>query len=112
MVVFPRDNKVTVAGILRYNPVPVTLDSSLEELHHALKNQKWEDWEDTMRTNVSSVYFTVVAFLPLLGAAAKKGDGRGNVVITGSIGGLHNDRRVDNLHYQASKAYYIPFVKG
>lgn len=85
--------------------MPVTLDSSLEDLHHALKSQKPEDWDATMKTNVTSVYFTVVSFLPLLGAAAKKGDGRGSVVITGSIGGLHNDKRVENLHYQASKAY-------
>jgi len=87
--------------------LPMTLGSSLEDLYNSLRNQKHEDWEDTMRTNVSSVFFTVVSFLPLLGAAAKKGNGRGSVLITGSIGGMHHDKRVDNLHYQASKAYYL-----
>jgi NAD(P)-dependent dehydrogenase (short-subunit alcohol dehydrogenase family) len=86
--------------------MPVTLGSSLEDLYNSLRNQKPEDWEDTMKTNVSSVFFTVVSFLPLLGAAAKKGAGRGSVVITGSIGGIHHDKRLDILHYQASKAYY------
>lgn len=95
-----------IAGILRYNSLPVTLGSSLEDLYNSLRNQKHGDWEDTMRTNVSSVFFTVVSFLPLLGASARKGNGRGSVLITGSIGGMHHDKRVDNFHYQASKAYY------
>jgi hypothetical protein len=45
----------------------------------------------------------------LLGEAAKKGQGRGSVILTGSVGGIHWDNNVDILNYQASKAY-IPIL--
>lgn len=34
-------------------------------------NETFQDWEDTYRTDVSAVYFTTVAFLPLLQASIK-----------------------------------------
>jgi NAD(P)-dependent dehydrogenase (short-subunit alcohol dehydrogenase family) len=79
---------------------------SLSELYEALQSSPPEAWDDTMGTNVQSVYFTVTAFLPLLGEAAKKGQGRGSVVLTGSISGMHWDIGFDNLQYQVSKAYF------
>lgn len=94
-----------VAGILRSLATRARPGQSLEELHEALSSASYQDWDDTLKTNVQSVYFTVVAFLPLLGAAAKKGQGRGSVILTGSVGGMHWDNRVDTLDYQASKAY-------
>jgi len=77
----------------------------LEELHAALSSSDPQDWNDTLSTNVTAVYYTVVAFMPLLGKAAKRGQGRGSVVITGSVGGMHWDAYVDTHDYQASKAY-------
>jgi NAD(P)-dependent dehydrogenase (short-subunit alcohol dehydrogenase family) len=46
--------------------------------------------------------------MPLLAEAAKKGQGRGSVVLTGSVGGIHWAKEVDTLAYQASKAYVSP----
>lgn len=42
----------------------------------ALRSRLWDnedvdDWQDNYRTNVTAVYFTTVAFLPLLQAASK-----------------------------------------
>ena len=104
-MVIHRGITLIVAGILRSLATHARPGQSLEELHEALSSASYQDWDDTFRTNVQSVYFTVVAFLPLLGAAAKKGQGRGSVILTGSIGGMHWDNKVDALHYQASKAY-------
>ena len=77
---------------------------TIEELQAALASATVDSWEDTLKTNVQAVYYTVVSFLPLLAAAAKKGEGRGGVVLTGSVAGIHWDHSVDNLNYQASKA--------
>jgi NAD(P)-dependent dehydrogenase (short-subunit alcohol dehydrogenase family) len=84
----------------------------LEELHKALSSSSEEIWDETLKTNVSSVYFTVAAFVPLLGAAAKRGGGRGSVIITGSSAGFHWDRGFDSLAYQTSKAYVSLTLQG
>src|SRR5208282_1361191 len=95
---------------LRSNPIYARMGStSLEEMHKALSSSTDEIWEETFKTNVQSVYFTVVAFMPLLGEAARKGQGRGSVLLTGSIGGIHWSANIDNLAYQASKAYFTYF---
>lgn len=46
--------------------------------------------------------------MALLGEAAKKGQGRGSVVLAGSVAGIHWSSSIDNLAYQASKAYPVP----
>jgi len=96
----------TVAGVMQPNPVYARPGSSLSELYEALASSRREDWDDTFQTNVESVFYTVVSFIPLLGEAAKKGQGRGSVVITGSASGIHWDKGVDNLHYATSKAFF------
>jgi NAD(P)-dependent dehydrogenase (short-subunit alcohol dehydrogenase family) len=78
---------------------------SLQETYEALSSGSEQLWDDTLKTNVTSVYSTVVAFMPLLAEAAKKGQGRGSVVLTGSVAGIHWSNEVDTLAYQASKAY-------
>jgi NAD(P)-dependent dehydrogenase (short-subunit alcohol dehydrogenase family) len=76
----------------------------LEEVHQALMSSPLENWDATLKTNIESVYFTITAFIPLLGAAAKRGQGRGSVVVTGSVSGIHWDFGFDHLSYQVSKA--------
>jgi NAD(P)-dependent dehydrogenase (short-subunit alcohol dehydrogenase family) len=97
--------ELIVAGVLRHNEIRARPGQTLEELHIALSSSDPKDWNDTLSTNVTAVYYTIVAFMPLLGNAAKKGQGRGSVVITGSVGGLHWDKFVDTHDYGASKAY-------
>ena len=72
-----------------------------------MASSTYSDWEETLKTNVQAVYFTVVAFITLLGKGAERGQGRGSVILTGSVGGIHHDKNVENLSYQCSKAYAI-----
>jgi NAD(P)-dependent dehydrogenase (short-subunit alcohol dehydrogenase family) len=85
----------------------VQTGQSLQEFQEAMASSTYENWEETLKTNVQAVYFTVVAFITLLGQAAKKGEGRGSVILTGSVGGIHADKSVENLSYQSSKAYIL-----
>jgi NAD(P)-dependent dehydrogenase (short-subunit alcohol dehydrogenase family) len=94
-----------LAGILITNPIHVRDGQSLEEFQEAMASSAYSNWEATLKTNVQAVYFTVVAFITLLGKAAEKGEGRGSVILTGSVGGFHQDKGVENLSYQSSKAY-------
>lgn len=93
--------------MLNTNPIHVQPGQSLEEFQEAMASSTYDNWEETLKTNVQAVYFTVVAFITLLGKAAQKGEGRGSVILTGSVGGFHQDKGVENLSYQSSKAYAI-----
>jgi len=92
------------AGTVQPNPIATEPGQSLEEVHQALMSSPIANWDTVLKTNVESVYFTIAAFIPLLGKAAKRGQGRGSVVVTGSIGGIHWDIGFDHLSYQVSKA--------
>jgi len=56
------------------------------------QNETVEQWNETYSTDVTSVYFTTVAFLPLLQASMKpKGPGEkfsANVITTSSMSGI------------------------
>lgn len=56
------------------------------------QNESVEDWNETYSTDVTSVYFTTVAFLPLLQASMEpKGPGEkfsANVITTSSMSGI------------------------
>lgn len=55
-------------------PKGIPESSSATELQESLWNaESFEDWNAVMNTNVSAVYFTTIAFLPLLQAALKNG---------------------------------------
>ena len=92
---------------MKSNPIATKEGQSLDEVYEALMSSPQENWDATLKTNIESVYFTIAAFIPLLGAAAKQGQGRGSVVITGSIAGIHWDFGFDHLSYQVSKAYVV-----
>lgn len=76
-----------------------------------LKNESFEEWDSVWRTNVSGVFFTTVAFLPLL---EKGGDNsmnyRSGVVNITSISGMV---KISQSHfaYNASKAVAIHLTK-
>ncbi|PNS14895.1 Carbonyl reductase family member 4 [Sphaceloma murrayae] len=84
-----------------------------------LKDTLWngesvEDWDDTFRTNVTSVYFTTVAFLPLLQAGMKPTgplDRFGpSVIVTSSMSGIMRHAQ-GHFAYNASKAGTIHLTK-
>lgn len=56
------------------------------------QNESVEDWNETYSTDVTSVYFTTVAFLPLLQASMEPKGSRekfsANVITTSSMSGI------------------------
>ena len=82
------DLLITNAGI----PGPKAEPS--EKAASKLKSKLWnsesfEEWSQTYTTNVSAVYFTTVAFLPLLQAASeKKPNHSASVLVISSMSGM------------------------
>ncbi|POW22298.1 hypothetical protein PSHT_01377 [Puccinia striiformis] len=76
-----------------------------------LQNESFEEWDSVWRTNVSGVFFTTVAFLPLL---EKGGDNemnyRSGVVDITSISGMVKISQ-NHFAYNASKAAAIHLTK-
>lgn len=62
-----------------------TGDFTAEEYAKILFEQPMEDWDELIRINLSSVYFSCVAFMPLLAANPHKE--RASIVTIGSISG-------------------------
>ncbi|KAI5806145.1 hypothetical protein EDC01DRAFT_609238 [Geopyxis carbonaria] len=78
-----------------------------------LKSKLWaaEDfdaWGDVFKTNVSAVYFTTVAFLPLLQAAPQ--DHGSSVITISSMSGLTKSAQ-GHFSYNASKAATVHLTK-
>ena len=68
-------------------------------------NDDFESWSNVFTTNVSAVYFTTLAFLPLL----KRSSG-GNIITTSSMSGLTQSSQ-GHFAYNASKAACIHLTK-
>lgn len=71
-----------------------------------LKKQLWdsesvEEWNETYSTDVTSVYFTTLASLPLLQAAPK--DQSSSVIVISSMSGIMRDSQ-SHFSYNAAKA--------
>jgi NAD(P)-dependent dehydrogenase (short-subunit alcohol dehydrogenase family) len=67
-------------------------------------NATFDDWTDTYKTNVASVYFMSTAFLPLLAAATEHNEGySGTIINISSISGLVKTTQ-HHPSYNASKA--------
>jgi NAD(P)-dependent dehydrogenase (short-subunit alcohol dehydrogenase family) len=71
------------------------------------KDATFEEWERIYRTNVSQIYFTTTAFLPLLAHSTEEHkDFSGTVINIASISGLIKDAQ-HHPAYNASKAAAI-----
>ncbi|KAK3372593.1 hypothetical protein B0H63DRAFT_401828 [Podospora didyma] len=75
----------------------------------ALRAKLWEkedpaSWADVFNTNVSSVYFTTVGFLPMLQAAARqtRQSMAGNVIVISSMSGIMSGAQ-GHFSYNAAK---------
>lgn len=84
-----------------------------------LKDTLWngetvQDWDDTFRTNVTSVYFTTVAFLPLLQSAIKPQGPLDrfdpSVIVISSMSGIMRHAQ-GHFAYNASKGGTIHLTK-
>jgi len=81
--------------------------SSADEMKKNLfevDNATFADWDDTFRTNVSSIYFMTTAFLPLLQKSSEATHGWSATVV--NITSISGQVRIEQHHpqYNASKA--------
>ncbi|WPH01106.1 putative short chain dehydrogenase reductase family protein [Acrodontium crateriforme] len=100
------DLVVCAAGIPGPKASPESKDAA------ALKDELWnkesvEDWQNTFNTDVTSVYFSTVAFLPLLqknlGSNGKRNHFGPNVITISSMSGLMRHAQA-HFSYNAAKA--------
>ena len=102
---------VTNAGVSGPKGIPEASDAS--ELHMQLWNaESVEDWSSVMTTNVTSVYFTTVAFLPLLQASISHGfpPRSPSVVVISSMSGMMRNSQ-GHFAYNASKGAAVHLSK-
>ncbi|KAK0106996.1 hypothetical protein ONS95_003711 [Cadophora gregata] len=82
------------------------------ELKEALfKGESFQEWSDTFNTNVSGVYFTTVAFLPLL-QAGKESHGHlsASVIVISSMSGIMRHAQ-GHFSYNAAKGATVHLSK-
>lgn len=93
-----------------------TRNTELEEpgqLHRELfKNQDtFEEWEEVMRTNVTQLFFTTTAFLPLLNKGTEDEYGWSSTIVNiSSISGLVKSSQ-HHFAYNTSKAAAVHLTK-
>lgn len=87
-------------------------DESIDQIHKRLWNTDQELFNRTLSVNVSAVYYSIVAFLPLLDAGNKKGNvvQTSQVITTSSIAAFSR-RPVPSLDYTTSKAASVHMMK-
>lgn len=95
---------ISNAGVHLTPPIRSSSSHSLEEFREAGLSLGPESWDKTFQVNVTANYRLTLELLPLLAAAAEKGDGRGSVVITSSVAAKHNSTNGEQTAYAASKA--------
>ncbi|TRX96332.1 hypothetical protein FHL15_002604 [Xylaria flabelliformis] len=84
--------------------VETAAKSAEEAKNNLFDPSTFEDWTDVFRTNVSQLFFTTTAFLPLLQKASEKEHGWSSTVINvTSISGLVKSSQ-HHFQYNASKA--------
>ncbi|GFG24972.1 rhamnolipids biosynthesis 3-oxoacyl-[acyl-carrier-protein] reductase [Aspergillus udagawae] len=87
-----------------------TDSQSAEELHQKLfkhESNSFEEWDDIFRTNVTQLYFTTTAFLPLLNKGTDIEHGWSSTVVNiTSISGIMKISQ-HHFHYNASKGAAI-----
>ena len=67
-------------------------------------------WSSVFNTNVTAVYFTTLAFLPLLQAAARHQHAPGNVIVISSMSGIMR-RSQGHFSYNAAKEATVHLSK-
>jgi NAD(P)-dependent dehydrogenase (short-subunit alcohol dehydrogenase family) len=101
---------VTAAGISGPKAEPDLTNA--EQLSKKLwEEEGFEQWSDTYRTDVTAVYFTTVAFLPLLQKASEKqGTLSANVIVISSMSGIMRNAQ-GHFSYNAAKGGTVQLSK-
>ena len=107
------DLLITNAGISGPKAPPDS--ESADEIRETLWNKESvDDWNSVMNTNVTSVYFSTVAFLPLLQAAAVRDKGRGHlapsVIVISSMSGIMRNAQ-GHFSYNAAKGATVHLAR-
>ena len=101
---------VTSAGVSGAKAEPSEEDAT------ALKKKLWENesfegWSSTFNTNVSAVYFSAVAFLPLLQAAVDEyGHLSPSIIVISSMSGIMREAQ-GHFSYNAAKGATVHLAK-
>lgn len=103
---------VANSGIQGPNLEGLKPTSTLAEIQEFLWKSDIEDFTHTYRVNVSAVFYSAIAFLPLLDAGNKKGnvEQKSQVITTSSIGGF-NRMPLAGYAYGTSKAAVTHLMK-
>jgi NAD(P)-dependent dehydrogenase (short-subunit alcohol dehydrogenase family) len=81
------------------------------ELKDKLFSETFSQWSDTFNTNVFAVYFTTVAFLPLLQAGKKSlGHLSASVIVISSMSGIMRHAQ-GHFSYNAAKGATIHLAR-
>jgi NAD(P)-dependent dehydrogenase (short-subunit alcohol dehydrogenase family) len=101
---------ITAAGISGSKVEPD--DKDAEDLRKKLwEGESVEAWNSTYQTNVTAVYFTTVAFLPLLQAATEvHGHLSASVIVISSISGIMRHAQ-GHFSYNAAKGGTVQLTK-
>jgi NAD(P)-dependent dehydrogenase (short-subunit alcohol dehydrogenase family) len=100
---------IAAAGISGPKVEPDEEDAT--DLKAKLWEETFEDWDKTMRTDVTSVFFTTVAFLPLLQAASKaRGHLSASVIVISSMSGIMRHAQ-GHFSYNAAKGGTVHLSK-
>lgn len=101
---------VTNAGISGPKAPPDS--SSADELHDTIwRGETVEDWDSVMKTNVTSVYFSTLAFLPLLQASIGQYAPRSpSVIVISSMSGIMRHSQ-GHFAYNAAKGATVHLSK-
>ncbi|KAK5652659.1 hypothetical protein OQA88_10253 [Cercophora sp. LCS_1] len=89
------------AGISGPKAFPSSSDASELRLH-LWQREDPDEWAKVLHTNVTSVYFATVAFLPMLQAASRRQHMAGNVIVISSMSGIMKNAQ-GHFSYNASK---------
>jgi NAD(P)-dependent dehydrogenase (short-subunit alcohol dehydrogenase family) len=104
------DLLVTAAGIAGPKAEPESEDAG------NLKETLWEKetvdaWSDVLQTDITSVFFSTVAFLPLLQAASKsRGDFVASVIVISSMSGIMRHAQ-GHFSYNTAKGGTVHLTK-
>ncbi|KAL1745257.1 hypothetical protein HDZ31DRAFT_82056 [Schizophyllum fasciatum] len=99
------DVLINNSGIAFSDPTVSHLDT-LERLQEVFSNSDPTKWDKVYRTNIWGPFAATVAFLHLLGAAAKArpNEGRGSVIMISSVNSNSWNPYMTGLAYNSSKA--------
>jgi NAD(P)-dependent dehydrogenase (short-subunit alcohol dehydrogenase family) len=79
---------------------------SADELSQKLwDEQTVEGWDNVFRTNVHSIFFMTVAFLPLLQKFTNGGDPKGRAICDGYLTGVINTTSISGLVKKAQNHF-------